>query len=131
MKLSAFGFTTANPAASESSAPSSAETLPSSRWEAEKFTESPSLHKTAKKQEATSNSKPEQDEGQTQQASTNLESNTGSNSAPGIFQNEIMFPILVYCQYFFPNFSQGLFPKYLDKALQARSIWYQYTYQVW
>ena len=56
MKLLAFGFAQANPAATESSSPSSAETLPSSIYKAEKFTESPSIHKTSMKQEDTTNS---------------------------------------------------------------------------
>ena len=73
MKLSAFGFTRANPTATESSSSPSAETLPSTSCESEKFTDSPSLHKTSKKQEDISDSKPESDEGQTQQASTNTE----------------------------------------------------------
>ena len=81
-----FGFNQTNPAATELSSPSSAETLPRSSYEAEKFTESPPLHKTSKKQEDTSDSKPQSDEGQPQQASTNPESNTGSDSALGISQ---------------------------------------------
>ena len=56
MKLSAFGFTLANPAPTESSSPSSTETLPSSSCDAKKFTEPLLLHKTSKKQDDTSDS---------------------------------------------------------------------------
>ena len=54
--------------------------FPSTSWEAEKFKDSPSLRKTSKKQEDISDSKPELDEGQSQQVSTSPESNTWSDS---------------------------------------------------
>ena len=54
--------------------------LPSTSWEAEEFKDLSSLRKTSKKQEDTSDSKPESDNGQSQQVSTNPESNTWSDS---------------------------------------------------
>ena len=101
MKLWAFGFNQTNPAATDLSSPSSDETLPRSSYEAEKFTESPQLHKTSKKQEDTSDSKPQSDEGQPQQASTNPESNTGSDSAPGISQMKLCSQFRCFVDYFF------------------------------
>ena len=102
MKLSALGFTQANPTVTELSSPSSAEMLSSSSCEAEKFTEMWSLHKTSKKQQDTSDSKPESDEGQTQQASTNPESNTRSDSAPGISQMKLCSQFWCFVFNFFP-----------------------------
>ena len=78
LQLSSFGFSWANQAATDSSLPPSTEMLPSTSWEAEKFNDSPSLHKTSKKQEDISDSKTES--GQSQQVSTNPESNSWSDS---------------------------------------------------
>ena len=89
------------------------------RCEAEKFTDSPLLHKTSKKQKDTSDSKPEMDESRTLQVSTNPESNTGSDSAPGISQMKFCVPVFgVLSIILSPVLPRGIFPKYLDKALE-------------
>ena len=76
------------------------------RWQ--KFSDSPSLHKTSKKQEDTSNSKPEMDKGQTQQTLTNPESNTGSDSAPAISQMKLCSQFWCFVDNFF-QFCPGAF----------------------